>query len=145
MPVTLKTLGSTKTWIVVLERDESGMYYFTRGWPAFVRDNFIEHGDFLNVFVDQELDFLVLHYDKSCCPKDKSFRVHSAQPKCTPTGEDATTAPGASPSVRKGKKGKIQSFSFQYYYSFNFIFMCFEVNFCLCIPSDSGGRIQKGK
>ena len=69
---------SGNTWDVNLIQQNDDLFLH-HGWPAFVRDHFIESGDFLVFRYDGELHFTVQVFDKSSCEKEAAFHTESSQ------------------------------------------------------------------
>lgn len=63
---------SGNTWQVDLVQ-QNGDLFLHYGWPAFVRDNFVECGDFLTFRYDGDLHFTVQVFDQSACEKEAAF------------------------------------------------------------------------
>lgn len=72
---------SWDTWhIDFIQQDDN--LFFDKGWPVFLRDNFIECGDLLVFRYDGELHFTVQIFDQSGCEKEAAFNS-----KSTSTGQ----------------------------------------------------------
>lgn len=69
---------SGNVWHVDLTQGNDDLF-FAKGWPAFVRDHFIECGDLLVFRYDGELHFTVQVFDQSACEKEASFNLQSSQ------------------------------------------------------------------
>lgn len=69
---------SGNAWNVDLIQ-QNGDLFFHHGWPAFVRDHFVECGDFLIFRYDDELCFTVLIFDQSACEKEAAFHSEHGQ------------------------------------------------------------------
>ncbi|KAL6295793.1 hypothetical protein ACE6H2_003935 [Prunus campanulata] len=69
---------SGNAWNVDLIQ-KNGDLFFHHGWPAFVRDHFVECGDFLIFRYDGELCFTVLIFDQSACEKEAAFHSECGQ------------------------------------------------------------------
>ncbi|EXB38619.1 B3 domain-containing protein [Morus notabilis] len=63
---------SGNTWQVDLVQ-QNGDLFLHYGWPAFVRDHFVECGDFLIFRYDGDLHFTVQVFDQSACEKEAAF------------------------------------------------------------------------
>lgn len=69
---------SGNTWPVNLIQQNDDLF-FHHGWPAFVRDHYIECGDFLVFRYDGELNFTVQIFDQSACEKEAAFHSECSQ------------------------------------------------------------------
>ncbi|KAM6561525.1 hypothetical protein CsatA_030764 [Cannabis sativa] len=69
---------SGKTWLVNLIQN-NGDLFLHHGWPTFVRDNYVECGDFLIFRYDRELHFTVQIFDQSACEKEVAFHSKCSQ------------------------------------------------------------------
>ncbi|KAM1526842.1 hypothetical protein ACFX11_016502 [Malus domestica] len=69
---------SGSEWSVELIQQNGGLFLH-RGWPAFVRDHYVECGDFLIFRYDGDLCFTVLIFDQSACEKEAAFRFGYGQ------------------------------------------------------------------
>lgn len=72
---------SCKTWQVELIQQNDDLFLY-HGWPAFVRDNYVECGDFLIFRYDGELHFTVQVFDQSACEKEAAFHSECSQDIC---------------------------------------------------------------
>ncbi|KAH9758456.1 B3 domain-containing protein [Citrus sinensis] len=72
---------SWDTWHIDLIQQDDNLF-FDKGWPVFLRDNFIECGDLLVFRYDGELHFTVQIFDQSGCEKEAAFNS-----KSTSTGQ----------------------------------------------------------
>ncbi|KAF5468345.1 hypothetical protein F2P56_012503 [Juglans regia] len=69
---------SGNTWHVELIQQNDDLFLH-QGWSAFVRDHFIECGDFLVFRYDSELHFTVEVFDQSACEKEAAFQSKCSQ------------------------------------------------------------------
>ncbi|XP_009364120.2 B3 domain-containing protein Os01g0723500 isoform X1 [Pyrus x bretschneideri] len=69
---------SGSAWSVELIEQNGGLFLH-HGWPAFVRDHYVECGDFLIFRYDGDLRFTVLIFDQSACEKEAAFRFGYGQ------------------------------------------------------------------
>ncbi|PON70123.1 B3 DNA binding domain containing protein [Parasponia andersonii] len=72
---------SGKTWQVDLLQQNEDLF-LRHGWPVFVRDNYVECGDFLIFRYDGELHFTVQVFDQSACEKEAAFHSECSQDIC---------------------------------------------------------------
>lgn len=69
---------SRNTWHVELIQQNDDLFLH-QGWSAFVRDHFIECGDFLVFRYDSQLHFTVDVFDQSACEKEAAFQSKCSQ------------------------------------------------------------------
>ncbi|KAE8100598.1 hypothetical protein FH972_018483 [Carpinus fangiana] len=69
---------SGKTWHVELIQQNDDLF-LCHGWPAFLRDHFIESGDLLVFRYNGELHFTVQVFDQSACEKEAAFHSECSQ------------------------------------------------------------------
>ncbi|XP_062101230.1 B3 domain-containing protein Os01g0723500-like isoform X2 [Humulus lupulus] len=69
---------SGKTWLINLIQS-NGDLFLHHGWPTFVKDNYVECGDFLIFRYDSELHFTVQIFDQSACEKEVAFHSKCSQ------------------------------------------------------------------
>ncbi|XP_068313688.1 B3 domain-containing protein Os01g0723500-like [Pyrus communis] len=75
-------------WGVKLKQKEDGLF-FRKGWKVFVKDHFLEHGDFLVFEYGGGSEFDVTIFDRTCCEKnvEEAARRASSNLADSRTGE----------------------------------------------------------